>query len=151
MMKFPLKTILAAVDFSEPSQQALDAAVSMAAAFDATLHVVHVFELPIPAVSPYEVAIPEAYLEESREAASKRLADAAAHAGSKGARVETHLGEGPAARSICRTAEEIGADLIVMGTHGHTGIKHLVLGSVAERTLRHAPCAVLAVKARAEG
>jgi nucleotide-binding universal stress UspA family protein len=140
MMKFPLKTILAAVDFSEPSQQALDAAVSMAAAFDATLHVVHVFELPIPAVSPYEVAIPEAY-----------LADAAAHAGSKGARVETHLGEGPAARSICRTAEEIGADLIVMGTHGHTGIKHLVLGSVAERTLRHAPCAVLAVKARAEG
>ena len=64
----------------------------------------------------------------------------------EGIQARSHLTEVPAAPSIARTAEDLGADLIVMGTHGHTGIKHILLGSVAERTLRLAPCSVLTVK-----
>jgi nucleotide-binding universal stress UspA family protein len=52
----------------------------------------------------------------------------------------------PAASAIVGQAEELRVDLIVMGTRGHTGLKHVLLGSVAERTLRHAPCSVLTVK-----
>ena len=58
----------------------------------------------------------------------------------------SHLSEVPAASAIVDLAEELGADLIIMGTRGHTGLKHVLLGSVAERTLRHAPCSVLTVK-----
>jgi universal stress protein E len=58
-----------------------------------------------------------------------------------------HLSEGPAAPAIVGLAERLGADLIVMGTRGHTGLRHVLLGSVAERTLRHAPCSVMTVKA----
>ena len=58
----------------------------------------------------------------------------------------SHLSEVPAASAIVDMAEELEADLIIMGTRGHTGLKHVLLGSVAERTLRHAPCSVLTVK-----
>jgi nucleotide-binding universal stress UspA family protein len=145
-MQQPIRTILAAVDFSEPSDRALEAAIHLARSFDARLHVIHSFELPIPAVSPYEVAIPVAYLEETRNAAAQRLAAAVATAREGGVEAESHLAEGPAASAIVHLAEEVAADLVVVGTHGHTGLKHLVLGSVAERTLRHAPCSVLTVK-----
>lgn len=145
-MKQPLGTILVAVDFSEPSQRAIDAAVQLAKATGAKLTVFHAFELPIPAVTPYEVAIPPAYLEESRKAAAAQLAEAVARAREAGVEAESRLDEGPAAHCIAGAAEEIAADLVVVGTHGHTGLKHFVLGSVAERTLRYAPCSVLTVK-----
>jgi nucleotide-binding universal stress UspA family protein len=147
-VKQPIQTIIVAVDFSEPSTAALDAAIDLAKIFGAELHVVHSYEVPIPAVSPYEVAIPDAYLEETRKAAGERLSRATARASEEGLRAESHLAEGPAAPAIVRAAEEVGADLIVMGTRGRTGFKHLVLGSVAERTLRHASCSVLTVKVR---
>jgi nucleotide-binding universal stress UspA family protein len=142
----PFRIILTAVDFSECSDSALDVAIGLAKTFGAKLHVVHSFELPIPAVSPYEVAIPDAYLEETRKAAQRRLEEAGARARAQGLEVQTHLTEGSPSPAIVRVAEKVGADLLVMGTHGHTGLKHLVLGSVAERTQRHAPCSVLTVK-----
>jgi len=148
-VKHPIRTILAAVDFSKPSDAAVAEAVDLASALGAKLTIFHAFELPVPAVSPYEVAIPEAYLEESRKAAGKRLEAARELAEGAGVTVESRLGEGPAARAISDAARDVGADLIVIGTHGHTGLAHLVLGSVAERTLRHAPCSVLTVKAEA--
>jgi nucleotide-binding universal stress UspA family protein len=94
------------------------------------------------------VAIPPAYLEESRKAAAAQLAAAVERAREAGVEAESRLDEGPAPHCIAGAAEEIRADLVVVGTHGHTGLKHFVLGSVAERTLRHAPCSVLTVKAR---
>lgn len=145
-MSQPFRTILTAVDFSECSDAALDMAIGLARTFGAALHVVHSFELPIPAVSPYEVAIPDAFLEEARKAAQRRLEQAGERVRGQGLEVSTHLAEGSPSPAIVRVAEEVGADLIVMGTHGHTGFKHLVLGSVAERTQRHAPCSVLTVK-----
>jgi len=147
-MQQPLASILVAVDFSEPSQTALDAALQLAKATGARLTLFHAFELPIPAVTPYEVAIPTTYLEESRNAAQDQLAVAVARAAEAGVEAESRLAEGPAAQAISAAAEELGVDLVVVGTHGHTGLKHLFLGSVAERTLRYSPCSVLTVKAR---
>ena len=142
----PIRTLLLAIDFSDTSSAAVDVAVEFAKRFSATLHVVHAFDLPIPLVTPYEVAIPEAYLDQTRKVAAQKLAVVVKKVAAQDVTVESHLAEAPAAPAIARTAEEVGADLVVMGTHGHTGIKHLVLGSVAERTLRLAPCSVLAVK-----
>ena len=65
--------------------------------------------------------------------------------------VEAQVAEGAGiARVICESARELGADLIVMGTHGRTGLQHVFLGSVAERTLRNAPCPVLTVRSADE-
>jgi nucleotide-binding universal stress UspA family protein len=124
----PIRTIVAAVDFSPHSEPVVDAAVTLAKQFGAKIRLVHAYDVPIPLVSPYEVAIPEPYLEETRRMAAEKL---------------------PAAPAIVRAAEEAKADLVVIGTRGHTGLKHLLLGSVAERTVRLAPCPVLTVKAGA--
>jgi universal stress protein A len=140
--------ILVALDYSEHSAHALDMAVELAREFGAELHLVHAFEIPVPIVTPYEVAIPENYIEPVREEATRRLQEARDKVAAQGLEVKAHLTESPAASGIVRVAEEIGADLIVMSTRGNTGLKHLLLGSVAERTLRMAPCSVLTVKAR---
>ncbi len=142
----PIRTILVAVDFSEHSDAAADAAATLAKQLGAEVHVVHAFDLRIPMLTPYEVAIPEPYIEESREAAVAKLSAVAKKIQDEGIRVESHMAEAPPARAIANAAEQVGADLIVIGTRGHTGVKHLLLGSVAEATMRHAPCSVWAVK-----
>ncbi len=142
----PIRRILAALDFSEHSARALETAIYFAKQLDAELHLIHAFHLPVPLVTPYEVAVPDALIQEARDAASRKLADSLSKASAAGVKAHSHLAEVPAASAIVRVAEEEDVDLIVMGTHGHSGLKHLLLGSVAERTLRQAPCAVLTVK-----
>ena len=142
----PIQTILAAVDFSPHTEAVLDAAVTLAKRFGAKIRLVHAYDIPIPLVSPYEVAIPEPYLEETRRIAAEKLATLVDRVAGQGVAVDSVLTEVPAASAIVRAAEESKADLIVIGTRGHTGLKHLLLGSVAERTVRHAPCAVLTVR-----
>jgi universal stress protein A len=142
----PIRTILVATDFSAHAERALDAAIDLARKFEASIHVAHAFDIPMVLVSPYEVALPDPYLTETRAAASRKLEAAVKRAAASGRPAQGHLLEAPAAPAITRAAEELGADLIVMGTRGNTGLKHIVLGSVAERTLRLAPCSVLTVK-----
>jgi nucleotide-binding universal stress UspA family protein len=141
-----VQKILVAVDFSEYADSVLDVAVEFAKQLSAELHLVHAFDVRIPLVTPYEVAIPTAFIEEAREAAASKLAALIRKVAEDGVTATSHLSEVPAASAIVDLAEEIGADLIIMGTRGHTGLKHVLLGSVAERTLRHAPCSVLTVK-----
>ena len=143
----PIRTIIAAVDFSPHSAPVIDAAVTLAKRFDAKVRLVHAYDIPIPLVSPYEVAIPEPYLEETRRVAAEKLAALVDRVAAEGVAVDSLLTEVPAAAAIVRAAEESKADLVVIGTRGHTGLKHLLLGSVAERTVRLAPCPVLTVKA----
>jgi universal stress protein A len=143
----PIRTILAAVDFSPSSAPVVDAAVTLARQFDAKVRLVHAYDVPIPLVSPYEVAIPEPYLQETRRIAAEKLAALVEQVRAKGISADSLLSEVPAAAAIVRAAEESKADLVVIGTRGHTGLKHLLLGSVAERTVRLAPCPVLTVKA----
>jgi universal stress protein A len=142
-----IEKILVAVDFSEYADSVLDVAVEFAKQLSAELHLVHAFDVRIPLVTPYEVAIPTAFIEEAREAAASKLDALTREVAAEGVAVISHLSEVPAASAIVDLAEELGTDLIVMGTRGHTGLKHALLGSVAERTLRHAPCSVLTVKA----
>jgi nucleotide-binding universal stress UspA family protein len=141
-----IRRILVAVDFSEYADAVLDAAIEFAKQFGAELHLVHAFDVRIPLVTPYEVAIPTAFIEEAREAAASKLDALVRRVSAEGVKASSHLSEVPAASAIVGQAEELGADLIIMGTRGHTGLKHVLLGSVAERTLRHAPCSVLTVK-----
>ena len=138
--------ILVAVDFSEYADSVLDVAVEFAKQLSAELHLVHAFDVRIPLVTPYEVAIPTAFIEEAREAAAFKLEALIQKAADDGVTATSHLSEVPAASAIVDLAEELGVDLIIMGTRGHTGLKHVLLGSVAERTLRHSPCSVLTVK-----
>ena len=141
-----IRKIVVAVDFSEHVDPVLDAAVDFARQFNAELHLVHAFDVRIPLVTPYEVAIPTAFIEEAREAAASKLDALIRKVAAEGVTATSHLSEVPAASAIVDMAEELEADLIIMGTRGHTGLKHVLLGSVAERTLRHAPCSVLTVK-----
>lgn len=141
-----IKTVLVATDFSENAHQAVDAAIQVAKTFGARIDLVHAFQTPVPIVSPYEVVVPDGFLEQARGAAAENLKAVAEKIASEGIEVKTHLTEVPAAPAIARLAEELGADLVVMGTRGNTGLKHVLLGSVAERTIRLAPCNVLTVK-----
>lgn len=142
-----LQTILVPVDFSDHSRRALEYAIELAKGFKARLHLLHSYHVPIPASYPEGPTLPAEMFAGLRQQAETRLAELATHAKSSGLEVDTHLLAEDAVSAILYTAESCGADLIVMGSRGLTGIKHVVLGSVAERTLRNAPCPVLTVKA----
>jgi nucleotide-binding universal stress UspA family protein len=141
------RVVLVPVDFSEHSAAALDVAIGLVGGQGGTLHLLHAYEVPLGAVPPYGVALPESLLAQVRDAAARRLEKAAHRVEGAGIALETHLAHGPAAEAISEAAERLGVDLIVMGTRGLTGIKHVLLGSVAERTVRQAPCPVLTVRA----
>lgn len=138
--------ILVPTDFSEHSQQALDTAIGLARAYDAELHLLHCYSIHSAAYSLYGVAMPPSFEQEFRDAAAKKLAEWAEKARAADCRVSEHLSARYAAEEIPAVAGDLGADLIVMGTRGLGGIKHVLLGSVAERTIRAAPCPVLTVK-----
>jgi len=140
--------LLVAVDFSAHSEQAVEAAAVLATRFDAALDVLHALELP-QAIVPYAWSAAFGFeLEESiRKSASEQMSRIEGQLIKRGLAPTLHLRAGRPADVVPAAAEELGSDLIVMGTRGQTGLSRLLLGSVAERTLRHAPCSVLAVTA----
>jgi nucleotide-binding universal stress UspA family protein len=140
------RTILIPIDFSEHASAALGQAVDLARAFEATLHLLHVYQRPVELLSPYEAPLPPSFSEEVREGARRRLDEQLAEVRGAGLPSEAHLVEGIPSEAIVAKARELSADLIVIGTRGLTGLKHVLLGSVAERVIRTAPCPVLAVK-----
>lgn len=147
----PFKKILVPVDFSAQSRAALKMAAELARRHEAALTLVHVFQ-------PISYVLPEAYaaysasqLAEVEAAFDSELAALKKDAESYGApSVQTTQLRGIPALEIVAMAEAGGFDLIVMGTHGRSGIPHLLIGSVAERVLRHAPCPVLTVRPTAK-
>lgn len=144
-----VRKILVPTDFSVHSAKAIDAAATLAKAFGAKVHVLHAYHLPMLVGMPDEVVIPPDFWTTVRDAAARKLEKAAQQLKGQGVEVETHLVEFVPSDAIVQTARDLGVDLIVMGTRGLTGLKHVLLGSVAERTLRLAPCAVLTVKGEA--
>lgn len=142
------RAVLVPMDFSETAGAALEAAIELVRPGGGTIHLLHAYEVPLGSIPPYGVAVPESLLAEVRDAAARRLAKAAQKVAAAGVACESHVVYGPAADAIVEAAREHGIDLIVMGTRGLTGLKHVLLGSVAERTVRLAPCPVLTVPAR---
>jgi nucleotide-binding universal stress UspA family protein len=139
--------ILVPVDFSEYSQRALDEAIGLAKKFAAELHLLHCYQIyPVGAVAPYDIVLPESLERTIQEAARGLLAEWADMAAGQGVHVQRHLSASAPSSAITDLAETLGVDLIVIGTRGLSGLKHVLLGSVAERTIRMAPCPVLTVK-----
>ena len=147
-MKTPnIRNILVPVDFSPMSIQAIETAKGFAQRFGATIHLAHVhefycparFNAPMPPIIPYSTytydqeAEKRATLELNLLAKKHELSPSTAHL----------LTGAPVFDEICRLARELSADLIVTSTHGHTGVKHVFLGSTAERIVQHSPCPVL--------
>jgi nucleotide-binding universal stress UspA family protein len=140
------ETILVPVDFSEHSKEALDIAVQLARLFGSTIHLLHCYHIQTAGISPYGIVLPSGYYEDIREAAEKRLNDWHEKVSGEGVKVESILSADSPSLAINLAAAEIQANLIVMGTRGLSGLKHAMLGSIAERVVRLAPCPVLTVK-----
>lgn len=141
-----LKRILGPLDFSANSRRALDYAHAMARTFDASLHLVHVCEVPsllTGTMDAYAIAYAD-WSQRFGEVAETQLIRESA--GITDVKVTTEVLFGTPASAICEAAEINQSDLIVMGTHGHGAVMHMVMGNVAERVVRAAPCPVLTVR-----
>ena len=145
-----MKRILHPTDFSRASGAAFLKAVALAKESRAELLLVHVMLPPMPLIGDGYVP-PKTYAEldaAARRSAQRQLAKAVARAQKARARVKAVLLEGVPYSRIARAARSKRADLIVMGTHGRTGLSKFFLGSVAERVIALAPCPVLTVRGK---
>lgn len=143
-----IKTILVPTDFSDYAEYAYKWALGLAANCNAKVVLFHATPTMSHLAFPESVYYPDlARMEpELIVDAEKRVTEFAAKKGTSSVPVETRVSLGEPMWEICRMAEHEHADLIVMGTHGRTGLSHVVLGSVAERVVRHASCPVLVAR-----
>ena len=145
-MTLEFKRILVPLDFSAGSTRALDYAYAMAMKFDASLHLVHVCEVPsmlTGSMDAYAIAYTD-WSQRLGEEAEQELVKLRPRLA--GVTVSTEVLFGNPARAIVTAAATNHADLIVMGTHGHGPVMHVVMGNVAERVVRTAECPVLTVR-----
>jgi nucleotide-binding universal stress UspA family protein len=138
-----IRRIVCPVDFSEPSEHALAWAADLARDFGAELHLLHVYQLPIYALPDGALMAGPEFTTRVTGELQKAMAERVVRYGLPEDR--THLVEGVPWREIARMADELGASMIVMGTHGRTGLKHLLMGSVAERVVRTSNVPVVTV------
>jgi universal stress protein A len=142
-----IRRILAPTDFSELSKQGLQSALELALAFDARLLLLHVVE---PPPYPVEGIVPShlgaTLLDDLERQASSELDRMLPETQGGKVDVARRVVVGIPARKIVEVAGEEQADLIIMTTHGRTGFSHLVMGSVAEKIVRTAPCPVLTIR-----
>jgi glycine betaine transporter len=144
-----IKTIMVPVDFTEYSNRAVDYAVRIAHPFKAKIRLLHVIE-------QFTYSVTDTIQVVDHYAALKAIADPLMESlkgklRRKGLAVDTLVVRGTPYLKILEQARKDRSDLIIMGTHGRTGVQHLVLGSVAERVVRLAPCPVMTVRGRPGG
>jgi len=147
-MKIQVQRILCPVDFSDSSDHAMRYASALAETFGAELTLLHVVA-PIMTALPGETALPDtlqANIDELVDACRERLEQLVGKLAVSGLTVQHKVLNGVPFIEIIRYARDAEMDLIVMGTHGRTGLGHLLIGSVAERVVRKSPCPVLTVK-----
>jgi nucleotide-binding universal stress UspA family protein len=143
--RLKLNRILVPLDFSEESSQALAYAVALAADMDAKITLLHVIEPVYASAEPGLANIPQPIPGEER-ADEKRLHKIAAEFIPKGLFDKAMVRFGAPYHEISTAAKRLNAGLIAITTHGRTGLSHVLLGSTAERVVRHAPCPVLTVR-----
>lgn len=146
-MSYVIRSILAPTDFSEHSHHALEYARLFAERWGASLHLLNVIE---PAVFPAEGGLTPIgamkIADDMEESANAHLHRMIERPELSGLTIQTSIAYGRASSGIIDYAAENGIDLIVIATHGRTGIEHLIFGSTAERVVREAPCPVLTVR-----
>ncbi|HKP63228.1 MAG TPA: universal stress protein [Polyangiales bacterium] len=141
-----IKKILCPTDFSDSSQVASALAVDLAAKLGAAVEFLHVVQPPVYVGwedSPAGLAATAQLLDQTRERAESQLKAAVEKFNGRGVQIHTQLQDGSPHQQISELSKQV--DLIVMGTHGRTGLPHLLLGSVAERVVRTASCPVMTV------
>jgi nucleotide-binding universal stress UspA family protein len=150
-MKPNMHRILVPLDFSPSSDQALAYAAALAEEFGASLALLHVIEDRLM-TGPWPAEIYLGELPKLRQdlvkEAERRTLECLESLNAKGITATGEVLIGGPSHVILEQAATMGVDLVVMGTHGRTGITHLLIGSVAERVIRHAPCPVFVVRER---
>ncbi len=139
----PFKKVLVGTDFSEAAGRAVERAVDVAARYGAKLHLVHAWDYPAVAYAAMGTTMIDILPFE--QAAREKLDALVASLADRGVTVEASLCRGVAWDQIVSLVDQVAADLLVVGTHGRTGLKRAMLGSVAERVVRHATVPVLTV------
>lgn len=147
----PFKKILFPTDFSDTSKHALTYAISLAREYRAELLLVHVidnsldYSFAYSGMTPYQAPLQD-YYSDIRERTQQLLDEIIEKEVDLTTKTGTEVAFGTPHREITELAKERGADLIVIGTHGRSGLGHLLIGSTAEKVVREAPCPVLTVR-----
>jgi universal stress protein A len=142
-----LNSVLVAFDFSDTSKHALTYGYNLARAFGGRLHVLHVTDVISTSAAQFYPEGPGDPEATATDLALAYLRDMLAAEGAEDAQVAVRVSSN-AAQAIVDHAKEVHADVIVVGTHGRSGMSRLLMGSVAEHVVRNAPCPVLVVRPR---
>jgi nucleotide-binding universal stress UspA family protein len=145
-MAINIERILVPVDFSDHTPALLEWATHLAEEHSSRVILLHAYHLPVEFQQLEGAYLPPDFWASVKSDAEQQLAGHADRLSAAGIAVETAVCEGYAATVIVEEAARRDADLIVIGTHGLSGLKHLLLGSIAERVVQKAPCPVLTVK-----
>lgn len=140
-----IQRILVAHDFSATSEAALHYALTLATRFEAIVTVVHAYDIPSMG-APEVLVLATDWLSQITAVARESLDAVVARARKSGVNVDSQLREGSPWREVNEVAQALHADLIVVGSHGRRGLPRALLGSVAEKVVRTAPCPVLVVR-----
>ena len=150
-MEIEIRTILVPIDFSDSARVVIEWAAHLAGEQQSKLVLFHAYHLPVEFQQLEGAYLPPDFWANVKTETSESLARYESELRESGCSVESVVREGYAATAIVDEATECGADLIVIGTHGLSGFKHMLLGSIAERVVQKAPCPVLTVKADHQG
>ena len=145
-----IQHILVPTDFSEYADYALDYAIELAKTFQARLTLLHVLYLSPLTVGEVPPSVFNQTLHDMGTWARQQMQTTLERVKQTGIQSESVIVEGTPFQAIIETAESRDVDLIVMGTHGRTGLTHVLIGSVAEKVVRLAPCAVLVTRGKTE-
>ncbi|MCK5433152.1 MAG: universal stress protein [Gammaproteobacteria bacterium] len=140
------RRLLCPVDFSDISKNAFQIAIDLAVLFKADLHVMHVFQMPASAIPEGIYDIPDDMEDKVKSHFSKKLDEFIKNHPTPEINITTGSYAGFPHVEIIKYANEANADMIVMGTHGRTGLSHVLLGSVTERVIRTSDIPVLTVR-----
>jgi universal stress protein A len=142
--------VLVPLDFSEPADEALAYAIALAHQFHARLTLLHVLDLTPVTMEDMTAGMTATYLDDLETDAQHLLQASLERVQRAGLQGDSLLVQGTPTQAIVDTAGEQRVDLIIMGTHGRTGLAHVFLGSVAEHVVRQAPCPVLVTRRTAD-